>query len=166
MRKGYIYVYYGEGRGKTTLAVGQGVRAVGEELSVIMIQFLDYNNNKESIPLKKLEPDFKVFRFEKMRNSIEDADEAVKKEVYNEVQTAFNFTKKILETGECDMLILDGIVDAIEKGYLSEASLCESLERKPSYMDVIISGSTLTDGIRKDADFIYKICTEKLSVEE
>lgn len=161
MRKGNIYVYYGEGKGKTTLAVGQGIRAVGEELKVIMIQFLDYNNTKESVPLKKLEPEFKIFRFEKMRENIDDLNENSKKELENEVKTAFNFSKKILETGECDILILDGILEAIAKGYITEDSLCEILDKKTSYMDVIITGSTIFGYVSEKADYIYHITTQK-----
>ena len=74
MRKGNVYLYYGEGRGKTTLAIGQGMRAIGEELSVVMVQFLDYNHNKEYVPLKKLEPEFRAFRFEKQSESYDGTD--------------------------------------------------------------------------------------------
>lgn len=164
MRKGYIYIYYGEGKGKTTLAVGQGVRAVGEGLTVVMIQFLDYNNTKESVPLKKLEPEFRIFRFEKMRTSIQDIDDSTKKEVLSEIRNAFNFTRKIIETGECDMLILDGIIEAIEDGYIKEDELQELLNKRLSYMDVILTGRTLHDLIAKKSDYIFRICTEKKPV--
>lgn len=161
MRKGSIFIYYGQGKGKTTLAIGQGIRAVGEDLSVIMIQFLDYNNTKEAIPLKKLEPDFKIFRFEKMRENIVDLSESSKKELEGELRLAFQFTKKILETGECDLLILDGVTDAIEKKYIDENALCEILDKKQSYMDVIITGTHIFENISQKADYIYNICTEK-----
>lgn len=161
MRKGSIFIYYGQGRGKTTLAIGQGIRAVGEDLSVIMVQFLDYNNTKETIPLKKLEPEFKIFRFEKMRESINSLSEVVKKELEGEIKIAFQFTKKILETGECDLLILDGIIDAIERNYIEEDALCEILDRKQGYMDVILTGSNSFEKVSEKADFIYNICTEK-----
>lgn len=164
MRKGYVYIYYGEGKGKTTLAVGQGVRAVGEGLTVVMIQFLDYNNTKESVPLQKLEPEFRIFRFEKMRTSIQDIDESTKKEVLSEIRNAFNFTRKIIETGECDMLILDGIIEAIEDGYIKEDELHELLNKRLSYVDVILTGRTLHDLIAEKSDYIFRICTEKTPI--
>ena len=67
MRQGQISIYYGMGKGKTAVAVGRGMRAIGEEQRVVMIQFLDYHNSKEIALLKKLEPDFRIFRFEKDR---------------------------------------------------------------------------------------------------
>ncbi len=162
VRKGYIFVYYGTGKGKTTLAVGQGIRAVGEDLSVIMIQFMDYNNTKETIPLKKLEPDFRVFRFEKFRPAIINADDAVKRELSAEIRNAFNFTKKIMDTGECDILIIDGILDAVEQGYIAEEELEEVLGKKPSYMDVIVTGTNLCGKVNEHADYVYQIVTEKV----
>lgn len=161
MQEGNIFVFYGEGRGKTTLAVGHGIRMVGEERRVIMIQFLDYNNTKETIPLKKLEPDFKVFRFEKKRTSILDLDDAGRKELESEIKTAFQFSKKILETGECDLLLLDGILDAVEAGFVTSAELIGSLEKRSSYMNVILTGVCLPDDLRQKSSYIYKITTEK-----
>ena len=75
MRQGQISIYYGMGKGKTAVAVGRGMRAIGEEQRVVMIQFLDYHNSKEIALLKKLEPDFRIFRFEKDR-AAEDVQKA------------------------------------------------------------------------------------------
>ena len=166
LRKGHIFVYYGEGKGKTSLAVGQGMRAIGEELRVVMIQYMDYNHTKEMIPLKKLEPDFRIFRFEKIRTSFDEADEGMKKEISTEVKNAFNFTKKIMDTGECDMLILDGIFDAVEREYISEHELSDALSKRPSYMDVITTGTHRSKLVADQADFVYRICTEKTICEE
>ena len=107
MREGHIAIYYGEGKGKTSIAVGRGMRAIGEDLRVVMIQFLDYHNSKETALLKKMEPDFRVFRFEKEREGMDvregELDENLKKEIGSEIRNAFNFAKKIVDTGECEM---------------------------------------------------------------
>ncbi len=162
MRKGNIFIYYGEGKGKTTLAIGQGIRAVGEGLSVIMIQFLDYNNTKEGIPLKALEPDFRIFRFEKIRENINEFDDNTKKDILMEIKNAFNFTRKIIETGECDVLILDGIIEAVEKEYISKEDLCYILSKKEAYMDIILTGTTVDDLLKEKSDYVYKISKEKV----
>ena len=64
MENGLVQVYYGTGKGKTTAAVGLGVRAIGNDYKVIMIQFLKNDMTGECRILKDLEPYFKVFNFE------------------------------------------------------------------------------------------------------
>lgn len=165
MKQSQISVYYGAGKGKTAVAVGRGIRAVGEGRRVVMIQFLDYYNSKESTLLKKLEPDFRMFRFEKERDGVDlrdmEIDEALQKEILGEVRNAFNFTKKIVDTGECEMLLLDGILECVEKGYVQESELEELLDRRPVSMDIILTGTILPEGLSEKAESIYQIKTEK-----
>lgn len=47
VKTGQIAIYYGAGKGKTSVSLGKGVRALGENLRVVMIQFMDYHNNQE-----------------------------------------------------------------------------------------------------------------------
>lgn len=167
MRQGQIAIYYGAGKGKTAVAVGRGMRAIGEDLRVVMIQFLDYHNSKEIALLKKLEPDFRIFRFEKEREEAEVAeaerDKALHKEIFDEIHNAFNFAKKIADTGECEMLLLDGILECVEKGYLQEKELEEILEKRPDFMDIILTGTVLPAGLAEKAGSIYQLIAEKES---
>lgn len=165
MREGHIAVYYGKGKGKTAIAVGRGMRAIGEELRVVMIQFMDYHNSKEIALLKKMEPDFRVFRFEKDREGVDvhdgNLDEALKKEIGGEIRNAFNFAKKIVDTGECEMLLLDGVLECVEKGYLEEADLEELIDKRPPYMDFILTGTILPEGLAAKTSNIYQLVLEK-----
>ena len=148
VKTGQIAIYYGAGKGKTSVSLGKGVRALGENLRVVMIQFMDYHNNQEIALLEKLEPDFRIFHFEKNRDA-------------SEIRNAFNFTKKILDTGECDMLMLDGILECVEENYLSEEEVVEMMEKRPNTMDMILTGASLPESIAQKADHIYQIVTEK-----
>ena len=165
MREGHIAIYYGKGKGKTSIAVGRGMRAIGEDLRVVMIQFMDYHNSKETALLKKMEPDFRVFRFEKDRVGVDvhdgELDEHLKKEIGSEIRNAFNFAKKIVDTGECEMLLLDGVLECVEKGYLQEADLEELIDRRPSYMDFIMTGTILPEGLVHKTQNIYQLVLEK-----
>lgn len=165
MRKGKILVYYGGGKGKTCVAVGRGLRAIGDGLRVVMIQFMDYYNSREMSLLKKLEPDFRIFRFEKDRSGEEicsaETDSTVRKEISGEIRNAFNFAKKIVDTGECEMLMLDGVLECVEKEYIEEAELEELLERRPEYMDILVTGTVLPEGLAGMAECIYQIVAEK-----
>lgn len=165
MREGHVAIYYGKGKGKTAVAVGRGMRAIGEGLRVVMIQFMDYHNSKEIALLKKMEPDFRLFRFEKERDgmNVHDGvvDDTLRKEISDEIKNAFNFAKKIVDTGECEMLLLDGILECVEKGYLQEEELEELMERRPSYMDFILTGTILPEGLIPMTANIYQIVLEK-----
>jgi len=65
MEKGSVQIYYGAGRGKTNAALGNALRAAGENKSVIIIQFLKGKTDDQIAYMKQLEPEIKVFRFEK-----------------------------------------------------------------------------------------------------
>ena len=67
MEAGLVQIYCGNGKGKTTAAIGLGVRAIGSNLKIIMIQFLKNNDTGEYATLKSVEPQFKVCNFEKKR---------------------------------------------------------------------------------------------------
>ena len=61
--KRIVQIYYGNGKGKTTAAMGQSIRAASKGLRTIIIQFLKGKDSQEFSYLKKLEPDIKLFRF-------------------------------------------------------------------------------------------------------
>ena len=159
VKTGQIAIYYGAGKGKTSVSLGKGIRALGENLRVVMIQFMDYHNNQEIALLEKLEPDFRIFHFEKDREGTEMTEE-IRKEIASEIRNAFNFTKKNLDTGECDMLMLDGILECVEEGYLLE-EVVEMMEKRPNTMDMILTGTSLPQSIAQKADHIFQIVTEK-----
>jgi len=157
MNLGLIQVYYGEGKGKTTAAIGQGIRAIGQGLKVIMIQFLKSSSTGELETLKKLEPDFKVFRFEKPRDFFWNLNEEEKKELKTEIINGINFAKKVLDTRECDILILDEVLATIENNIISEKEICDLLDRKPQEIEVILTGRRLPEGVKERADYISEI---------
>lgn len=157
MDLGLIQVYIGNGKGKSTAAIGQGIRAVGQDMKVIMIQFLKTSSTGEIQTLKKLEPDFKVFRFEKPRGFFWTLNEEEKKELKNEVMNGINFAKKVLDTQECDMLILDEILGVIENNLITEDEICRFLDNKPEGTEVILTGRRLPKRIKEKAHYISRI---------
>ncbi len=156
VRNGKMMMYYGDGRGKTALAIGQGIRALGEGFSVVMIQFLDYYESKEFVPLKSLEPNFRVFKFQKGKECPENTEE-----IKNEVSLAMNFSKKILETGECEMVILDGILDAVAKGALTAEEVMAAVDKRSYYTDVIVTGNHDCPALRLHCDYVCRLQTEQ-----
>lgn len=66
-----------------------------------------------------------------------------------------------MDTGECEMLLLDGILECVEKGYLQESDLHEIIGKRPDFMDIILTGTILPAGIAGEAENIYQLVAEK-----
>ena len=107
MGKKIVQVFYGPGKGKTSAAVGQCIRAASLGQSVIIIQFLKGKDAEEFNFLERLEPDIKLFRFEKSEESYDLLLPSQQKEEKQNILNGFNFAKKVIDTGECDVLVLD-----------------------------------------------------------
>lgn len=154
MEIGLVQAYCGEGKGKTTAAIGQGIRAVGRGFKVVMIQFLKGTHTGEIESLLRLEPEFKIFRFEKDRGFYNELTVKDKEEVKMEIDNAFKFAKKILETKECDILILDEILGVLYNDIMSVNELNEFVLAKPKEMELILTGRFLPEEIKHNIDYI------------
>ena len=94
MDRGVIQVYYGEGHGKSTAAIGNAIRIASEGKSVIIIQFLKGKNENELTFLSRLEPEIKIFRFAKSDECFEALSEEAKQEESMNLRNGFNYGKK------------------------------------------------------------------------
>ena len=105
MEREITEVYCGNGKGKTTLAVGLGLRFATQGKSVIIIQFLKGRERRELDFLEELDNfDFKIFRFEKMDTCYNDLSEQEKAEERTNILNGLNFARKVIATRECDFL--------------------------------------------------------------
>ena len=111
MEKEFTEVYCGGGKGKTTLAIGQCLRASAQGKSVIIIQFLKGRERRELDFLEELDNlDIKIFRFAKHDEGYEELNEQEKAEEKTNILNALNFARKVIATQECDFLLLDEIL--------------------------------------------------------
>ncbi len=166
MQKGLVQVYCGNGKGKTTAAVGLGIRAIGNHLKVIMIQFLKNDTSGECQILKQMEPNFKVFHFEKSRGFTWELTEEEKNELRQEIAIALKFAKKVMDTMECDILILDEVLGAVQENFISEETLLELVEMKPDAMELVLTGRICPEVLKPHVDYISCIEAEKHPMDE
>ena len=75
MDKGYVHIFCGEGKGKTTAAIGQAIRVASAGQSVIIIQFLKEKLSEEIRFIQRLEPEIKLFRFQKADQAFDQLTE-------------------------------------------------------------------------------------------
>ena len=164
MKRGNVEVICGEGLGKTSLALGKGLSALMEHKRVIMIQFLKGCSPKdEQEILERLEPDFKVFRFEKSNTFFEELSEEEKAEELINIRNGFNFARKVAATGECDVLILDEVLGLVEQGIVSAEEVHELLGEASDSTELIFTGIKLCPEMMDWADDVYQITALKES---
>ncbi|PNV59246.1 cob(I)yrinic acid a c-diamide adenosyltransferase [Clostridium sp. chh4-2] len=163
MDKGMVQVICGEGIGKTSLAVGKGIGALIRQKTVIMIQFLKGNQEAEGLEtLKQLEPDMKIFRFEKSSTFFENLSEEEKAEERMNIRNGLNFAKKVLMTGECDLLILDEVLGALDQKIITEEEVKTLLTTRDEEMDLILTGKVFPDDLKPYVDLISQISNVKV----
>ena len=163
MAEGCIYIYTGDGRGKSPAAIGSAVQAAVEGKRVVIIQFLKGKGLGDSDFLRRMEPEIKLFRFEKSDGNFVELPEEKKQEEIQNIRNGIGFAKKVLTTGECDLLILDEVLGLVEKDIITEDDLKALLECRGD-TDVILTGITLNDEICVLADEVSKIETVKFKV--
>lgn len=163
MAKGLIYIYAGDGRGKSPAAIGRAVQAAVEGKRVVLIQFLKGKGLKDSDFLRRMEPEIKLFRFEKSDGNYEELSDDKKAEEVVNIRNGMSFARKVLATGECDLLILDEVLGLVEKGIVSVEDVKAMLECRED-TSVILTGIKLNDEICVLADEVSKIETVKFRV--
>lgn len=161
MKQGLIHIYSGDGHGKSPAALGKAVMTAAQGKSVVIIQFLKEKGLADSEFLHRLEPEIKIFRFEKSElNFFELSEEKQTEEVIN-IKNGINFAKKVLVTGECDLLILDEVLGLVDNGIISVEDLKTLLEARDEETDIIMTGISLNDEICMLADEVSRIETLK-----
>ncbi len=165
MGKGMIYIYTGDGRGKSPAALGRAVQAAAEGQAVVIIQFLKGKGLSDSEFIRRLEPEIKLFHFEKSDENYAELSDEKKKEEIRNIRNGINFARKVLMTGECDLLILDEVLGLIEKDIITVDDL-KALIECHGETNVILTGISLKDEICMLADEVSKIETVKFKVWE
>ena len=102
MEQGLVQIYSGEGHGKSAAALGRAIQVASSGKNVVIINFLKGTQNEEF--LKRLEPEIKIFRFEKSEEEFAQLSEERQQEEIHNIKNGLNFAKKVLTTGECSLL--------------------------------------------------------------
>ena len=155
--KGLTQIYCGPGKGKTSVAIGQAIRAVGYGKRAIVIQFLKGRATSRLDYLNAMEPEVRLFRFEKKDKFYEDLTDEEKKEENLNIRNGLNFARKVLLTEECYMLILDEILGALEFGIVSEEEIESLIQAKDYETELIMTGNVVTEALKNAADRVVSL---------
>lgn len=155
---GLVHIYYGDGKGKTTAAMGQAIRAAGSGLDVLVFQFMKDTSSSErkileEVPNITLLPGKRHTKFFNQMNS----EEKVEYRHYN--------TKALDEIAKfCvnfDVLVLDEAVCAADLELLSEEKLVHFIKHKPRGLEVIMTGHHVSDALFEVADYVTEMTKVK-----
>jgi cob(I)alamin adenosyltransferase len=151
--RGYIHVYTGNGKGKTTAAVGLAIRAAGAGLNVYIAQFMKRGDYSEIKGLDRFSDritveQFGCGQFIKGRPSAEDVAAA---------RQGLNKVKTILAAGKHAVVILDEANVAVSLNLFSEKELLEIIDHRPDNVEIIITGRGATSAIIEAADLVTEM---------
>ncbi|HLD96606.1 MAG TPA: cob(I)yrinic acid a,c-diamide adenosyltransferase [Patescibacteria group bacterium] len=152
--KGSIYVFTGDGKGKTTAAIGQAVRAIGQEWQVLMVQFIKKWISGEVPSLQKLGVEvypmglgFVGIMGDTLPRS--DHEAAARK--------ALSFVRKKVKNGSYRLLILDEVNVAVSLGLIDVRDVLGFLKDRPPNLNVILTGRGAPAEFVEIADLVSEV---------
>ncbi|MCW5211229.1 aminotransferase class I/II-fold pyridoxal phosphate-dependent enzyme [Clostridium perfringens] len=156
LKEGYVQVYTGNGKGKTTAAMGLAFRAAGDGMEVKVVQFLKSWKTGELESAKRFD-NLEILRFEKVKGFTWELNEEELAQLKSEVRVGFDFVKGLVENRGCDILILDEVMASISGGFIGEDEIVELIEKKPKDMELILTGRNVPEKIMEKADLITEM---------
>ncbi|MCX5801567.1 MAG: cob(I)yrinic acid a,c-diamide adenosyltransferase [Candidatus Eisenbacteria bacterium] len=156
-KKGTVQVFTGSGKGKTTAALGCGLRAAGHGFKVLMIQFMKGRRYGELDAVKHV-PGFEIIQFgrdsfvEKGNPCAEDVELARK---------GFDKAREALGSDEYDMIILDEVNVAVDYGLIPLDHVLNLLEQRPPHVELILTGRYAHEKLRAAAHTVSEMLEVK-----
>jgi len=155
MEKGLIQVYTGNGKGKTSAALGLALRAVGHGLKVLIIQFMKGNiDYGELESARKLSPYLTIIPMGRetfvSKSHPDPADS-------QRAQEGFSLAKKAIENREFDIVILDEINMAVDYGLIPLSDLLQLIDSKPETVELVLTGRNAKPEIMDKADLVTEM---------
>ncbi len=155
LEQGQIQVYTGNGKGKTTAALGLAFRACGRGLRVLMIQFMKGGGPYgEHLAAQKLAPLLTIIPSGRpgwVKRPVPDPEDV------ELARKAFAAATAAVTGGEYDLVILDEINGALSFNLIPEEELLALMKLKPGSVELILTGRDATDGVMAAADLVTEM---------
>ena len=155
--KGLIIVYYGNGKGKTTAALGVALRAIGYDHNVCMIQFIKGEwNYVELYSSNRLKPNFELIVTGKGFVGIIDDDHLIAEHIQSS-KNALKIAREKIISNKYNTIILDEINYALKLDLITENEVISLLNSKPENLNIIMTGNHLSNKILDLADLVTEM---------
>ncbi|MCE1245361.1 MAG: cob(I)yrinic acid a,c-diamide adenosyltransferase [Firmicutes bacterium] len=152
--RGYIQVYTGNGKGKTTASLGLAIRAAGHGMKVRIIQFMKGNTNYGELQALSRFPEIILYQFGTPDFVYKGQEQQVD---YDEAKAALEMAEKIVREDKPDILILDEVNVALYFNLLRLEDVIEFLKSKPEKMEIILTGRNVPQEIIDMANLVTKM---------
>jgi cob(I)alamin adenosyltransferase len=166
LSKGLVHIYTGNGKGKTTAAVGLGFRAFGRGFKVLLIQFLKNEDSGEIMTIEKLGSGFQCFRTKKIPGFFGKMTEEQKRELKKTEQDALEYAVKATSGSEWDMIILDEVMGSISNGLISVNEVACLIKNKSERLELVLTGRNAPEELLQLADYVSLINAVKHPFEK
>ena len=150
---GLIHLYCGDGKGKTTAAVGLAVRASGAGKRVIFTQFFKDGSSSEVEALKTL-PGIRTIHAQTVKGFYRSMTPEQREQAREDYIALF---QQVAAGKDADLLILDEIVSACNRGVVPETLVTDFLRSKPSGLEVVLTGRNPSPALMELADYITEM---------
>jgi cob(I)alamin adenosyltransferase len=154
LNKGYIQVYTGDGKGKTTAALGLALRAAGHGMKVFIIQFMKGRTDYGELRAISRIPEITLKQFGRIdfvyKGSEQDAD-------YDEAKRALFEAETVMKDPDLSILILDEINVALHFGLLKTDEVIDLINKKPPHLEMVLTGRGAPDEIIQKADLVTRM---------
>lgn len=151
--KGFIQVYTGDGKGKTTAALGLSLRAAGAGLRVLIAQFIKRGEYSEIKSLKRYSDLITVAQFGKGRLIVGTAPPECSELAHEGLECV----KACIASGDYDVIVLEEANVAVTKGSLSVQDLLDLMASKPENVELVITGRNADPRIIEQADLVTEM---------
>jgi cob(I)alamin adenosyltransferase len=165
VHKGLIIVNTGPGKGKTTAAMGTALRAVGNGMKVLMLQFLKGSWHYGELDAVKAFGDNFIMK-QMGRGFVKVGGAETDPEDVRMVEAAWQEAHEAIISGKWDLVVLDEINYAITYGMLDPATVVETLKQKPDSVHVILTGRNAHPTIIELADTVTEMKQVKHAYEK
>jgi cob(I)alamin adenosyltransferase len=161
MQKGLIHIYTGEGKGKTSAAIGLAIRAAGQGHRVLFVQFFKVDNasSGEKEAFKKI-PEIELIR-SNIRHPIFTKEKTDTEMLKKSIVETFEMVKQKAASGNINLLVLDEINSVLAGGWLNIDDMIDFLENRPEGLEVVLTGRDAPVELVKMADYV----TEMLKIK-
>lgn len=157
--KGYVHLYVGSGKGKTTASIGLSVRARGSGKNVLIAQFLKGQNTSELVPLGSLGID--IIRTKEAKKFVFQMNEQELEATRQDCEDCFNEVKNAIENHKYDLVIMDEIVDALNLKLIKTDDLVSLVENRPEDIEMVLTGRNPEQAIIDISDYYTLMTAEK-----